>query len=95
MLGAIAAIYGAHGLGLDFWGWVLPHGVTELGAVILCGMAGIVLGQALVFPDRAGRIATLAARGRELAYVAVGAFVMFMIPHPGEATEPVCCPRCD
>lgn len=79
MLGAIAAIYDAHGLGLDFWGWVLPHGVTELGAVILCGMAGIVLGQALVFPDRVGRIATLAARGRELACVAVGAFVMFMI----------------
>ncbi|HEY8019750.1 MAG TPA: stage II sporulation protein M, partial [Thermoanaerobaculia bacterium] len=36
-LGALAALYHARGLGLEFWAWVLPHGVTELTAVCLCG----------------------------------------------------------
>ncbi|MDH3626791.1 MAG: stage II sporulation protein M [Acidobacteriota bacterium] len=79
LLGAIGAIYSSHGLGPDFWAWVLPHGVTELGAVCLCGMAGMVLGQAVVFPEKEGRLETLAARGRELAYVTVGALIMFLI----------------
>ena len=27
------------GLGIEFWAWILPHGVTELLAVVLCGAA--------------------------------------------------------
>jgi uncharacterized membrane protein SpoIIM required for sporulation len=77
MLGAFGALYHARGLSLDFWGWVLPHGVTELTAVALCGAAGIALGQALVFPGREERLAGLARRGREAGVVALGAVALF------------------
>ena len=40
MLGAMAALYQSRGLGGEFWAWILPHGVTELSAVCLCGAAG-------------------------------------------------------
>lgn len=79
MLGAMAALYQSKGLGAEFWAWVLPHGVTELGAVCLCGAAGMVLGAAIVFPGRHTRLRNLALRGREVALLAVGAVTMFLV----------------
>ncbi|HSN89846.1 MAG TPA: stage II sporulation protein M [Anaeromyxobacteraceae bacterium] len=79
VLGAFAALYHSRGLSVDLWGWVLPHGVTELTAVALCGAGGIALGQALVFPGREERLAHLAARGREAGVMAIGAVVLFFL----------------
>jgi uncharacterized membrane protein SpoIIM required for sporulation len=78
-LGAFAALYGSRGLGFEFWGWILPHGVPELGAVFLCGGAGLVLAQALVFPGRHTRLSNLARRGREAGVVVLGAVAMFFV----------------
>jgi len=78
-LGAFGALYAGRGLGLDFWAWVLPHGVTELLAVVLCGAAGLALGQAVIFPGREERLAGLARRGREAGVVAVGSVGLFLV----------------
>ena len=78
-LGAFAALYHSRGLSLDLWGWILPHGVTEFTAVALCGAGGIALGQALVFPGRDERLASLAARGRAAGVMAIGAVVLFFL----------------
>jgi uncharacterized membrane protein SpoIIM required for sporulation len=79
LLGAMAALYGSRGLGFEFWGWVMPHGVTELGAVCLCGAAGFALGGALVFPGRHTRLQNLAKVGREVATLAIGAVAMLLV----------------
>ena len=52
MLGGFAALYHSRGLGAELWAWMLPHGVTELLAVFLCGAAGFLLAHALVFELR-------------------------------------------
>jgi uncharacterized membrane protein SpoIIM required for sporulation len=78
-LGALAALYQTRGLGAEFWAWVLPHGVTELSAVCLCGAAGMVIGSALVFPGRHTRLRNLALHGREVALLAAGAVAMFFV----------------
>jgi len=77
VLGAFAALYASRGLSLDFWGWILPHGITELTAVVLCGAAGLAIGQALLFPGREERLPGLARRGREAGVVALGAVALF------------------
>jgi uncharacterized membrane protein SpoIIM required for sporulation len=79
VLGAFGALYGGRGLSVDFWGWVLPHGVTELTAVALCGAGGLAIGQALLFPGREQRLAGLARRGREAAIMALGAVALFFV----------------
>jgi uncharacterized membrane protein SpoIIM required for sporulation len=79
MLGAFGALYAGRGLGWEFWGWVLPHGVTELGAVVVCGGAGLVLAQSLVFPGRHKRLKNLARRGREAGVLVLGAGAMFFV----------------
>lgn len=79
MLGAMAALYASRGLGAEFWAWVLPHGITELTAVALCGAAGLELGGALLFPGRHTRLQALAARGREAALLVAGAVAMLFV----------------
>ncbi len=76
-LGAMAALYHQHGLSVEFWGWILPHGVTELGAMFLCGGAGLVLARALVFPGRSTRLDNLAAAGRRAGLIVLGCVLMF------------------
>lgn len=76
MLGAMLAIYDNHGLGAEFWAWILPHGITEIGAICLCGAAGMVIGTSIVFPGRYTRMRNLALHGREVALLAMGAVVM-------------------
>ena len=78
-LGAMVALYDSRGLGAEFWAWILPHGVTEIGALCLCGAAGMVIGSAIVFPGRHTRLRNLALHGREVALLAVGAVVMFLV----------------
>lgn len=78
-LGAMWALYASHDLGFEFFAWVMPHGVTELLAVCLCGAAGLAVGYGVVFPGRYRRLDNLARRGRQAAAVAVGAVVMFFI----------------
>jgi len=78
-LGAMVALYDSRGLGAEFWAWVLPHGVTEISAVCLCGAAGMVLGSAIVFPGRHTRLRNLALKGREVALLGIGAVVMFLL----------------
>jgi uncharacterized membrane protein SpoIIM required for sporulation len=79
MAGAFGALYASRGLSAEFWAWVLPHGVTELTAVVLCGAAGMAVGQALLFPGREERRAGLARRGREAGVVALGALALFFV----------------
>ncbi len=79
ILGSFAALYHSRGLSLDLWGWLLPHGVTELGAVVVCGAAGLVLAQALMFPGRLSRLENLAHRGRLAAGIVAGAVGMFLL----------------
>jgi uncharacterized membrane protein SpoIIM required for sporulation len=78
-LGAMAALYQTRGMGGEFWAWILPHGVTELSAVCLCGAAGMAIGSALVFPGRHTRLQNLALQGREVTLLAVGSVAMFLV----------------
>lgn len=79
LLGAMAALYRSRGLDTEFWAWILPHGISELLAVCLCGAAGLVFGAAVVFPGRYERLANLGRRGRQAALLVAGAVAMFFV----------------
>ena len=79
LLGAFAALYQERGLGIEFWAWILPHGVTELLAVVLCGAAGLAVGESLLFPGRHTRLVNLGLRGREAGVVVLGAVLMLLL----------------
>ena len=79
ILGVLAGLYQSRGLGPDFWAWVLPHGVTELLAIVLCGGAGLHLAFAIIQPGRYGRLHALGRAGREASLVVLGAVLMFAV----------------
>lgn len=78
-LGAFFALHADRGLAVDFLGWVSIHGVTELTAIALCGAAGLVLGDTVLFPGRYGRLDSLALNGRRAAQIAIGAVLLFFV----------------
>lgn len=79
ILGAFVALHHNRGLTLDFLGWVAIHGVTEISAILLCGAAGLVVAETILFPGRYSRIESLALRGRAAAAIAIGAVLMFFV----------------
>lgn len=48
ILGAVALDYIADGQMVFLLGWLLPHGSTEIPAILIGGQAGLVLGRALI-----------------------------------------------
>jgi uncharacterized membrane protein SpoIIM required for sporulation len=79
ILGAFVALHYNRGLTVDFLGWISIHGVTEISALLLCGAAGLVLADKILFPDRYSRVDSLAIHGRRAAEIAVGAVLMFFV----------------
>lgn len=48
ILGAVCYDYLHHGLGVFLTGWLLPHGIIEIPAILIAGQAGFLLGHAMI-----------------------------------------------
>lgn len=79
MLGAFTTIHHQQGIDAEMWAWLLPHGITEIGAVILCGGAGLMLGMAVVRPGFSTRRERLVSAGREALNLVLGVVPMFIL----------------
>lgn len=79
MLGAFVQLYASRGLLLPLLGWLTPHGVPEIGAVILCGAVGLSLGKSLVLPGRRAAPDALRRAGRQGAVVVLVAVGLFAV----------------
>ncbi|MEM8606757.1 MAG: stage II sporulation protein M [Myxococcota bacterium] len=76
-LGAFFALFADRGLAIPLLGWLLPHGIPEIAAVILCGMAGLHIGRAVLVPGPRPIRDALRDSGKEAAVVVGGAIVLF------------------
>ena len=79
ILGLVAADYIIDGQTVFLLGWLLPHGVIEIPAILIGGQAGLVLGGALIGRgDRRAMGARLRAVGRDAATLIGGVGVMLV-----------------
>lgn len=78
LLGVFAAIHHQAGIDAEMWAWILPHGITELSAITLCGGVGLMLGQAVVSPGTRTRTQSLLKMGREAGIICMGAAGMLV-----------------
>ena len=79
IMGAFLALHANRGLFVDCLGWLSIHGVTEIGAIVLCSAGGLMIAQNMLFPGRHTRIESLALHGRKAAGIAAGAVLMLFI----------------
>ncbi|XFA72432.1 stage II sporulation protein M [Thermosynechococcaceae cyanobacterium Okahandja] len=78
-IGAIAAFVAQNDLSYPFWAFVSPHGALELPAIFLAGAAGLLLGQALLFPGRYPRLSALKRNGALAAQLMFGVVPLLII----------------
>ncbi len=78
-LGAFYALHVERGLGLDLFGWLSIHGVTELSAICIAAGGGIQLGAAVLFPGDLRRADALAQAGRDAVKLALVAALMLLV----------------
>ncbi len=79
LIGAVAGYLTARGLGHNFWPFVATHGAFELTAIVIAGMAGLMLGRALLAPGRETRGAALRGAARQAAVLVGGAVCMLVV----------------
>ena len=79
MLGAMLHVFYSKGLGFEFTGWLLIHGVTELLAIVLAGAAGLRIGWAVAFPGRDSRLEALSSAGRQTGAAMAGVVLMLLL----------------
>ena len=77
--GSVAGYLTWHGYGENFYSFVITHGAFELTGIVLSGAAGLILGEALLFPRRHTRVQALKlAAGRAITMM-YGTTVLFLI----------------
>ncbi|MHB1460498.1 MAG: stage II sporulation protein M [Armatimonadota bacterium] len=81
MLGTIAAglAHHPHAVIMSFWGFVAPHGVFEIPAIIIAGAAGLQLGWALICPAPYSRADSLQLAGSNSIRLIICAMFMLLI----------------
>jgi uncharacterized membrane protein SpoIIM required for sporulation len=76
-MGAFLSLYAGRGLLVPLLGWLLPHGVPEIGALLLCGAAGLHLGRSILWPGRLAVRESMVRAGRRSALVVAGCVLLF------------------
>ncbi len=72
MLGAFIAVYHKVGLTAEVLAWLLPHGVPEFGAIMLCGGCGLMLGHRMLNPGNLPRSVAMPRYAGEACMIAMG-----------------------
>jgi uncharacterized membrane protein SpoIIM required for sporulation len=79
LLGAFVAIHHRAGIHSELWGWILPHGITELLAIVLFGGIGLLFAQALISPGLLSRTESLKRAGIVAGQTCLGAGAMLVL----------------
>ncbi len=79
MVGAFFTMFYQQGVGLESWRVIMLHGTIELSIIVVCGAAGIVMGNGMLFPKTHTRIQsfiTAAKAGLKIVLSTVPLFIV-------------------
>jgi uncharacterized membrane protein SpoIIM required for sporulation len=79
MLGVVGTACWIHGMSLQLWSFVAPHGVLELPAIFIAGGAGLKIAKGFLFPGTLSRRDSLARAGVEAVRLVVGTIPILII----------------
>ena len=78
-LGSVASWMTLQGKQRALWGWIMPHGGTELLAICLAGAAGYLLASAIIAPGQVRRSTALKRVGSDALAIELGCMAMLVI----------------
>ncbi|MBZ0135318.1 MAG: stage II sporulation protein M [Planctomycetes bacterium] len=79
MLGGFLGLFFSKGLGVEAVAWLGPHGVPEIGAIILAGGAGMAMGHTLLNPGKLPRQQALTQVAIKACIVALGCVPLLIL----------------
>jgi uncharacterized membrane protein SpoIIM required for sporulation len=79
LLGVIGVACQQHGMAVDLWSFVAPHGSLELPSIILSGAAGLRLARGVVFPGLYRWRDSIALAGVEATRMVAGIIPLLVI----------------
>lgn len=79
LIGVYTHIFTSHGLTYEWWAWILPHGITELGAVVLLAGGGLAVGHAVLAPGERSRRDAFRDIRSDVTRLAMFAFPMLFL----------------
>ena len=79
LLGVIGTACRQHGMSLQLWSFVAPHGSLELPAIVIAGAAGLRLASGLLFPGFYSRRHALAVAGAEATQLIAGVVPLLIV----------------
>lgn len=79
LLGVIGVACQQHGMLLDLWSFVAPHGSLELPSIVLAGAAGLRLGRGVAFPGMYHWLDSISVAGVEAARLVAGIIPLLVI----------------
>lgn len=79
MLGAFEYMFFMHNLGFRSILVVFIHGTLEISALVICGCAGLVLGNSILFPRTYTRIQSLMRAAKDAVKIMVGLVPIFIV----------------
>lgn len=78
-VGAVIGWLGMHGQASSLWGWIMPHGGTEILAIIIAGAAGFLIAKALLSPGQLKRRAALRVQAARALVLELGSMAMLVV----------------
>lgn len=78
IMGVFVAVHHQNGIYSEMWAWILPHGITEFGAIFLCGGIGILIGKSIIAPGDVSRIESLRVAAKAAGITLAGAALMLL-----------------
>jgi uncharacterized membrane protein SpoIIM required for sporulation len=79
LLGVVGVACGQHGMAVDLWSFVAPHGSLELPSIVLAGAAGLRLAHGVLFPGLYRWRDSVATAGVEAARLVSGIIPLLVI----------------
>ncbi len=79
LLGVVGVACAQHGMSVDLWSFVAPHGSLELPSIVLAGGAGLRLAHGVLFPGLYRRRDSIALAGVEATKLVSGVIPLLVI----------------
>ena len=79
LIGVIGVACAQHGMAVNLWSFVAPHGSLELPSILLAGGAGLRLAHGLLFPGLYRRRDSIATAGIEATHLVSGVIPLLVI----------------
>ena len=79
LLGVVGVACAQHGMSVDLWSFVAPHGSLELPSILLAGAAGLRLAHGVLFPGLYRRRDSIALAGAEATRLVSGVIPLLVI----------------